>query len=56
MPNVLEEVIDTSKPVVLAVERLKKSNDMLNQVFSFLPGCEIIHAIAVINQRFRKVT
>ena len=53
MPNEVEEVIDTSKHSISTVEKLITSNDMLNEVFSFLPGCTIIHKIAVANKRFR---
>ena len=56
LPNFVEEVIETSKKEISALEELKNSNDMLCEVFSYLEGCDIIHKIAVINQRFREVS
>ena len=55
MPNVVEEVVDTSQKVFSTLDRIKSSNDMLKEVFSYLAGCEIVHKIGVINKRFRKV-
>ncbi len=48
-------MINISKKVIPTLDRLKNSNDMLNEVFSYLAGCEIIHKIAVINKGFRKI-
>jgi hypothetical protein len=53
MPNGEVPIIDITEQNFSAVNRLKTSNDMLNQVFSCLAGCEIIHKIAVISKRFR---
>jgi hypothetical protein len=37
------------------IDKLKNSTDMLNEVFSWLAGCDIIHKIALVNKRFRQV-
>ena len=38
-----------------ALERLLDSKDMINEVFSYLPGCVIVHKIAMLSSRVRDI-
>ena len=53
-PDLPEAYFDFEKSFIV-VEKLKNSNDMLNLVFSYLSGSDIIHRIAVVSRRFRSV-
>ena len=37
------------------LERLKKSNDILAEIFSFIPGHEVIHKVALLSKRVREI-
>jgi len=50
-----EMQIDTARRADSALYMLKSSNDMLNQIFSYIPGYDIIHKFAVVDKRFRNL-
>jgi hypothetical protein len=37
------------------LERLTKSNDILAEIFSFIPGNEVIHKVALLSKRVRGI-
>ena len=50
----VEEEIKTEKKDP-AVDRLTTSRDMMNEIFSFLPGYIVIHKVAIISKGIRQL-
>ena len=38
-----------------SLEKLTASNDMLAEIFSFVPGPEVIHKVALLSKRIRDI-
>ena len=49
------EVINTSEKQKTGFEMLMRSDNMLNEIFSFFSGAEVVHKLALLNKRIRGI-